>query len=367
MKKKMSRTFKYLVADKTAAGIFLSWGSILRLVFNLALDQRIRNWNQFRKSMSYAGQCAELVGLKGEFAWIGDVPSQALQQKLKDLDTAYSNFFDGRSDFPKFKRKSDRRDSIRFPSPTGIEIEQLNRRFSRVKLPKIGWVKFRQTNKIEGRLRNVTIAQDGDQWSISFNCEVEMDLEPNFKPAVGIDRGVHHTGMTSEGEVLDQDISAMKRIEAKIAKEQRRLARKTKFGKNWTKNKNRICRLHRKMTNIRHDFLHKTTTDLAKNHGLVVLEDLKVKNMTASASGTVEEPGKMVAQKSGLNRAILRHGWRFFRQYLAYKCAWYGSELRSYLRHIRRRHAMLVATARLVIARMRCLPASSAVIKTTPI
>lgn len=156
MKILTSKTFKYLVADQAAENVFVSWGSILRLVFNLALDQRIRNWNQFRKSMSYASQSAELVCLKEEFPWIANTPSQALQQKLMDLDAAYVNFFKGRSDFPKFKRKSDRRDSIRFPSPGGIEIERLNKRYARVKLPKIGWVRFRITRPIEGRLRNVT-------------------------------------------------------------------------------------------------------------------------------------------------------------------------------------------------------------------
>jgi putative transposase len=129
--------------------------------------------------------------------------------------------------------------------------------------------------------------------------------------------------------MLGQDIAAMKRLEAKIARKQKNLARKKKLSKNCIKNKTKISKLHRKAVNIRHDFLHKATTYLAKNHGLVVLEDLKVKNMTASAAGTMEEPGKMIAQKSSLNRAILRHGWGIFHQQLAYKCVWYGSELRT--------------------------------------
>jgi putative transposase len=176
MKTKTSRTYKYLIADEAASGVFTSWGSALRLVYNLALDQRILNWRQFRKSMSWVDQANELPKLKKEFPFFSDVYSASLQQKLKDLDRAYRGLFEG-GGFPKFKRKSDRRDSMRFPIPDGIEIRKLNKRLARVKLPKIDWVKFRYSREIEGRLRNVTVAQDGDAWFISSTAKSRWTLD----------------------------------------------------------------------------------------------------------------------------------------------------------------------------------------------
>ena len=118
-----------------------------------------------------------------------------------------------------------------------------------------------------------------------------------------------------------------KKIEKKIAYLQQSLAKKTKFSKNWLKLKSRISRLHSKMARIRHDFLQKEASRIAKSHGLVVIEDLKVRNMSKSASGTVEEPGKMVSQKSGLNKSILRQGWHKFSVMLEHKTAENGGML----------------------------------------
>src|SRR5262249_11999137 len=133
-----------------------------------------------------------------------------------------------------------------------------------------------------------------------------------------IDRGVAVFAATSVGQLIDP-VNAFDGIRDKLAKLQQRLARKVKFSSNWHKLKGKISRLRMHEANVRKNFLHKEATGLAKSHGVYRLEKLRVRNMTVSAAGTVEEPGKNVAQKSGLNRSILDQGWGMFATLLSYK------------------------------------------------
>lgn len=122
-------------------------------------------------------------------------------------------------------------------------------------------------------------------------------------------------------------LHSFRKHEKKLAALQRKAAKRVKFSANWRKLKARIQRLHRKIANVRNDFLHKATTSISKNHALVVIEDLKVRNMSRSASGTLDHPGKNVRVKAGLNKSILDQGWFEFRRQLAYKLAWLGGTL----------------------------------------
>ena len=146
----------------------------------------------------------------------------------------------------------------------------------------------------------------------------------NWSNAVGIDRGTRTFGMTSEAEALEIPIKKILSLEKKIAKEQRNLSRKTKGSKNFEKQKVQVAKIHQKIVNVRKDSLHKLSHAVAKSHSIVVLENLKIKNMTASAKGTKENPGKNVKAKSGLNRSIMRQGWGEFGRQLSYKLAWSG-------------------------------------------
>jgi len=121
-----------------------------------------------------------------------------------------------------------------------------------------------------------------------------------------------------------EPVNAFRKNTVKLAKYQRGLSRKTKFSNNWKKQKQKITRLHQRIAHTRNDFLHKTSNIISKNHAMVVIEDLKVTNMSKSASGTIEAPGRCVKAKSGLNKSILDQGWGEFRRQLEYKQAWRG-------------------------------------------
>ena len=257
-----------------------------------------------------------------EYGFLNEAQSQVLQQKLMDLAKAFKDAFGKKQPgkrLPRFKEKGRNQDSIRFPQ--GIKVS--NRR---VWLPKIGWVGFFKSRDIPGTIKSATISREADGWYISILVEAETPkLAKATGPDIGVDRGVAVFAATSEGELVEPlDFT---RIQKKIAKLQRKLAKQKKRGKNWLKTKARIAKLQQHQARMRLDFLHKLSTGWSKKHLLVVLEDLKVGNMTRSAKGTVEEPGKNVTAKSGLNRSILAQGWGMFGEMLGYKLAQRGGHL----------------------------------------
>lgn len=239
-----------------------------------------------------------------EHIFLQDAYTDNLQQKLKDLHAAWKRCFDKKlaAKAPVWKRKNKGRDSIRF-----VNFEKYCRLENRrVKLPSgLGWVKFRQSQRVNGKIKNATISQLAGQWYISFQVEVET-AEPNHTSTtiVGLDAGVTKLATLSDGTVY-QPVNSFKASQRKLATLQRQLSRKVKFSSNWQKQKRKVQRLHSHIANIRRDYLHKVTSEISKNHAMIVIEDLKVSNMSKSAKGTAEQHGRNVKAKSGLNRSIL--------------------------------------------------------------
>ena len=144
--------------------------------------------------------------------------------------------------------------------------------------------------------------------------------------AVGIDVGiVHFATMSNTSHIAP--LNSFKKHQQRLVKYQRCMSRKVKFSSNWKKAKAKVQQVHIRVANARKDFLHKTTTTISQNHALVCIEDLQIRNMSKSAKGNSDEHGKMVKQKSGLNRAILDQGWGEFRRQLRYKMVWNGGIL----------------------------------------
>jgi len=243
-----------------------------------------------------------------------------LQQSLKDLESAFKNFFQQCADFPKFKKKG-LKESFRFPQ--GCKLEQQN---NRLYLPKIGWVRYRNSRDVVGEIKNVTVSQKCGRFFVSIQTEFEYKIPTHKGGEIGIDMGIIRFATLSSGEFFEP-LNAFKTYKGKLAKLQRQLKNKVKFSRNWQKLKAKIANLHHKIANCRKDFLHQTSSKISKNHAMIYVEDLQVSTMSTSAKGDAEQPGKNVKQKSGLNRAILDQSWFEFRRQLDYKTQWQGGFL----------------------------------------
>ena len=301
-----------------------------RFVYNLGLEQRRNFWRQYRRetghSISFAGQCRELTALRAEVDWLKAAPVHTLQQALRDLDQAYQNFFAGRADHPTPRRKGIN-DSFRFPDPVSLAVERTGASSGRIKLPKLGWVRLRGWRALPGDIRTITVSRRAGEWFAAVQCEREIDAPaPPSLPAIGIDLGVVVFAALSDGRMIAPANHGKKALRA-LRRAQRDLSRKKRGSANRRKAARRVVKIQMRVANARKDFLHKVSTDIAKNHGTVVVEALKVQNMSASAKGTKAEPGRKVRQKAGLNRAILDQGWGMFRTMLGYKLADRGGEL----------------------------------------
>ena len=278
----------------------------------------------------------------------------SLQQKIRDLASAWSRFFDSKTHtrlkenkkkprkpkffklvdgteiqlrplMPRFKRKSDGRDSIRL-----VQFDKYCRiEGNRVKLPNgVGFVKFKKSQDIIGTIKNVTISKKSGHWYVSFGTERALSENPIHPStsAIGIDLGITKLITSSDGQYIKPK-NSFKANQVKLAKLQRGLAKKVKFSANWKKQNRKIQKLHHHIANIRHDYLHKITTTISKNHAMIACEDLKVANMSKSASGTKEKKGRHVKAKSGLNKSILDQGWGMMVNMLEYKQQWQGGVL----------------------------------------
>ena len=276
-----------------------------RFVFNKALALQKERREMGEKHLGYVPMAKLLTGWRGETPWLADAPVHPLQHALKDLDRAYRNFFEGRADFPRFKKKG-QSESFRYPDPKQFRLEQGN---GRIFLPKLGWLRYRSSREVEGQLRNVTVSLSGGKYFVSIQTrrDVPEPIHPSTS-VVGIDVGIARFATLSDGAVIEP-LNSFKKHQQRLKRYQRAMARKVKFSNNWKKAKAKVARVATHAANARRDFLHKTSTTISQNHAVVCVEALVVKNMCRSAKGTIEAPGNNVRAKSGLNRAILDQGW----------------------------------------------------------
>jgi putative transposase len=293
-----------------------------RLVWNKGLALQKEKLDLKEKLLSYAELTKELTSWKTEDSlfFLKETPSQSLQQTLKDLHRSLWDGLKKQKGMPRFKKRG-LSDSFRFPQ--GFKFQG-----NSIILPKLGSIEFRKSRELQGTPKNVTVSRQGKHWFVSIQCELEIEepVHPS-RGAVGIDLGIAKFATLSNGQVFEP-LNSFKRLEEKLAKAQKSLSRKVKFSSNWKKQKSKVHSLHTSIANTRKDYLHKASTQIANENQVVILEDLKVSNMSKSAKGTVEKPGRQVAAKSGLNKSILDQGWFAFRQMLDYKLKWRGGELK---------------------------------------
>ncbi|HEY9210833.1 MAG TPA: RNA-guided endonuclease TnpB family protein [Methylotenera sp.] len=312
---KRMQAYKFeLMPNGAQARAMSQYAGACRFVYNKALawqNKQYQTDNSFK--FSYTKIANLLPQWKSELDWLRDAPSQTLQQSLKRLESGFRNFLAKRTDFPKFKKKGVS-DSFRFPQ--GLKLEHHN---NRIFLPKLGWLRYRNSNEVLGTVKNITISQKCGKWYVSVQTEREVETPVHSSTGIiGVDLGIARFATLSNGQVF-QTVNSFKKKQIKLARYQRALARKIKFSHNWKKQKDKISKLHITIANIRKDYLHKTTTTISQNHAMIVIEALQVRNMSKSAKGTIKAKGLNVKAKSGLNRSILDQGWSEFRHQLEYK------------------------------------------------
>jgi putative transposase len=337
MKADMGRRFR-LYPTLGQAERLTGWGHTCRAVWNVALAQRQFVYAQRGTRLRTAGQCRHLTEARAELDWLANLPAQSAQQVLAHLDRAYDNWWDPKHPAgpPRFKK---RRNELSVPFPgQAVAVRKLNNRWAEVRLPKLGWVPFRLSRPLGGEVRNATVSRDALGWHVAFGVATgARPVPPNGLPGCGVDFGVACSAYVSTEtapRLMPPTLTEGER--RRLLGLERRKARQVR----WAKRYNRggysgrlrrtiaeIARLRARQARRRADFTHKLTTDLAKRHGWVGIDDMRVTGMTASARGTIEQPGRNVRAKAGLNRAVLDNTPGERRRQLAYKAPRFGSEL----------------------------------------
>lgn len=305
---------------------FRQFAGCCRYVYNRALSINEECRKRGENRLGYAAMSKALTGWRNDpgTAWLAESSAAAQQQVLRNLERSYVNFFAKRGRRPSLKKKGRSNESFRFPGQAcKTETER-----GVVVLPKIGRVRYFNSCPIEGVVKNITVSYREGHWYVSIQTEREVPEPVHPKPgsAAGVDVGIASLATLSTGERVPP-LNAFRGIESRLKKLQRSLSRKVKFSANWRKAKSRVGKLHTKAANRRNDYLHKLSDTISKNHALVVVEDLQVQQMSKSARGTVEKPGRNVRQKAGLNKSIRDQGWGEFVRQLGYKCEWRGGRL----------------------------------------
>lgn len=323
------KAFRYRIYPTAEQDAFLrQTAGCCRAIYNAALEQR-RTWG-VRRRIRYEDQAGELKSCKAEFPWLKEVPSHCLQQALMDLDGAYRRFWRKEAGPPRPRSKRDG-DRMRFPDPKQIV---LNSKEGLLVLPKLGRrksdcgaLRVRLHRPIEGEIRSVTVTRIAGWWYASILCEINLDSPlPRGIDRIGADMGVAKPIALSDGGVI-----SLPRVSARLTRRlrvlQQRLARSRKGSRNRRKIADRIAAVHAHLARRREDAAHKATTALADRCEIIAVEDLRVRNMTGSARGTVETPGRNVRAKAGLNRSVLDVSLRRVRTLLDYKTNWRNGTL----------------------------------------
>jgi len=288
-----------------------------RFVWNLAVDQQ-SNYRVTRGSApNHVARNRQLTEARANSEWLRSGSQTVQQQALRDFDQAQRNFFNRPNHFkPPTFRKRHLNEGFRIVAVKPEHVRKINRRWSEVKVPKIGWVRFRRTRAVpEAKSYRVTLDRAG-RWHIAFAVVPDPIPAPGGGEVAGVDRGVVHAAALHDGSTYDY---SRPDLDVRVKRLQRRLARAKKGSNRRAKVRSQLGRAQAKRADARKDFIEKTTTDIARSFDLIRLENLNTKSMTTSSKGTIEEPGANVAQKAGLNRAILDKAWGLFAQRLEHK------------------------------------------------
>ncbi len=278
-----------------------------RFVWNLAVEQQ-QFWQPGRHTPGYNEQSAQLTEARAEYDWLAAGSQTVQQQALRDFAQAMRNFFAGTHRRPSW-RKAGLHEGFRQVGVKPRHVEKINRRYGRVWVPKVGWVRFRWTRAVPTDVKSYRITRDrAGRWHVAFAHIPDPIPGPGDGSVVGIDRGVAVSAALSTGELLHTP-SMTPGEQTRLRRLKQRLARAKRGSNRHQRTKLAIAKLKVREADRRRDWVEKTTTDLARRFDTIRVEDLDVRAMTRSARGTRDQPGIQVAQKRGLNRAIRHQGW----------------------------------------------------------
>ena len=273
--KVIHKSYKFKIApDNEQKELLAKHFGACRFIFNYYLNLRKETYLEEKKSLNYYDNANDLTVLKKDekFIWLKEINSQSLQSSLRNLDTAYNKFFRKQTKFPKFKSKYDRQS---FTIPQFVTIKE-----GKLQIPKFKkGIEINIHREIEGRLLFATISKSPTgKYYVSITCEVEYIPFRKTNSKVGIDTGIKDLAILSDGKVY-KNINTLKTNLKKLKYNQRQLSKKVKGSNSRLKQKSKLAILHEKVTNIRKDYLHKVSTEIIKNHDVICIEDLAVKNM----------------------------------------------------------------------------------------
>jgi putative transposase len=281
-----------------------------RSVWNPAVEQH-QHWRPGRASApGYPEQSRQLTEARKAFGWLAAGSQTVQQQALRDFAQAMANFFAGTHRRPTW-RKAGVHEGFRIVGQRGDhwDVRRLSRKTGQVRIPKVGWVRFRWSRQVSDEARSFRVKRDrAGRWHVCFAVIPPPIDGPGTGVVVGVDRGVAVSAALSTGELLS--VPGLGESEAKrLPRLERRLARAKRGSNRRRRVKTAIGRLKARQTDRRRDWVEQTSTRLVRRFDLVRVEDLKIKNMVGSVRGTVAAPGRNVRAKAGLNRSIHAAGW----------------------------------------------------------